>query len=94
MRSIVLIHGVLRGVGREAPCEMIVFKDTDPGARQPTYSRWSVLEAPPNLPDGFYTALCDDQEVPVRREGGLWLAEEPPMLPPVTPPVSLPRRAS
>lgn len=94
MRSIVLIDGVLRGMGREASCEMIVFKDTDPDTRHSTYSRWSVLEAPLSLPDGFYTAWCDGLRVPVRHEGGLWLAEEPPSAPPMTPPVSLPRRAS
>ncbi|HTV14377.1 MAG TPA: hypothetical protein VME68_06660 [Acidobacteriaceae bacterium] len=79
MRSIVLMDGVLRGMGREAHCEMIVFKDTDPDTRQPTYSRWSVLDAPRDLPDGLYTVWCDDQQVPVRCEGGLWIAVEPPL---------------
>jgi hypothetical protein len=79
MRSIVLIYGVLRGMGYEAGCEMVVIKDTHPDHRPPTYARWSVLDAPRDLPDGRYTAFCDDHPVPVRREGGLWLAEESPM---------------
>lgn len=81
-------------MGREAPCEMAAFKDTNPETQQSTYSRWSVLEAPHSLPDGFYTVYCDDQRVPVRCEGGLWLAEESPMAPPIAPPESLGRRAS
>jgi hypothetical protein len=80
MRSIVLINGVLRGMGFEADCEMVAIRVTYPDRQKPTYSRWSVLDAPCDLPDGLYTVFCDDDNaVPVRREGGLWLAEESPL---------------
>jgi hypothetical protein len=76
MRSVVLIHGVLRGMGHEAGCDMVAIKESQPDDRSPVYSRWSVLDAPRDLPDGRYTVLCEDRAIPVRREGGLWLAEE------------------
>jgi hypothetical protein len=79
MRSVVLIYGVLRGMGREAGCEMVAIRDKPPGSHRPRFSRWSVLDAPQDLPDGRYTVSFEDCMVPVRREGGLWLAEESPI---------------
>jgi hypothetical protein len=76
MRSVVLIYGVLRGMGCESGCEMVAIRDKRPDSPRPMYSRWSVLSAPSDLPDGCYTVSFEDFTVPVRREGGLWLAEE------------------
>ncbi|HTW47542.1 MAG TPA: hypothetical protein VMD92_06325 [Acidobacteriaceae bacterium] len=76
MRSVVLICGVLRGMGHEAGCEMVAIKDKPPDSPRPIYSRWSVIDAPRDLPDGRYTVSFENYTVPVRREGGLWLAEE------------------
>jgi hypothetical protein len=79
MRTVVLIYGVLRGMGFEADCEMVAIKNTHPDNHRPVYTRWSVLDAPRDLPDGRYTVFFDDNAIPVRREGGLWLADESPM---------------
>lgn len=79
MRSVVLIHGVLRGMGQEAGCDMVALCDTQPDRRRPVYSRWSVLDAPRNLPDGCYSVIFEGHTIPVRREGGLWLAEDAPL---------------
>jgi hypothetical protein len=79
MRSVVLIHGLLRGMGHEADCEMVAIRDTLSSSRPSVYTRWSVLDAPDDLPDGCYTVCFDGRAVPVRREGGLWLANEPPI---------------
>jgi hypothetical protein len=78
MRSVVLIHGLLRGMGREAPCEMIAMRDTSPD-RTPAYCRCSVVEAPEDLPDGEYTVSFLGEAVRVRRQGGLWLPGEDPL---------------
>lgn len=78
MRSVVLIHGILRGMTREADCDLVAFRETQPDGTSPVYSRWSVIDAPHDLPDGPYYVFFEGLSVPVRREYGLWLAEEPP----------------
>jgi hypothetical protein len=79
MRSVVLIHGVLRGMGREADCDMVAMKESQPDSRSPVYTRCSVLSAPHDLPDGRYSVYFEDRSVAVRRDQGLWLVEEPPI---------------
>jgi hypothetical protein len=79
MRSVVLIYGVLRGMGCEVGCEMVAIRDKPPGSPRPLYSSWSILDAPRDLPDGRYIVSFEDCMVPVRREGGLWLAEDSPI---------------
>jgi hypothetical protein len=66
-------------MGHEAGCDMVAFRESQPGNRTPVYTRWSVLDAPCDLPDGRYTAFCDDHAIAVRHESGLWLAEESPL---------------
>lgn len=75
MRSVVLIYGVLRGMGRESPCEMLALKEKHPESGKPMYSRCSVTRAASDLPDGDYTVSFRGGQVAVRREGGLWLAD-------------------
>ncbi len=74
MRSVVLIHGVLRGMGLESECEMLALKATDSESRSVTYSRCSVIQTASDLPDGEYTLTFAGTSVIARREGGLWLA--------------------
>lgn len=76
MRSVVLIHGLLRGMGREESCEMLAIKESDRGGGQPIYSRCGVIDAPPDLPDGDYTVSFNGYAVPAKREGGLWIPED------------------
>jgi hypothetical protein len=75
MRSVVLIHGVLRGMGQESNCEMLALKETDSLTRRTTYSRCSVIKADSDLPDGEYIVAFQSNTVSVRREGSLWLAD-------------------
>jgi hypothetical protein len=79
MRSVVLIYGKLRGMGRESGCEMVAIREKRPESPRPIFSRWSILSAPHDFPDGRYTVSFEDYVLPVRREGGLWLSEESPI---------------
>ena len=79
MRSVVLIHGVLRGMGQESACEMLALQETHPETRKPVYSRCSVINAPSGLPDGEYTVAFDVVVVAVHRQGGLWLPDGVPL---------------
>ncbi len=73
MRSVILIRGLLRGMNREAPCEMLAIQETQTGAANAVYSRCSVIDAPMDLPDGDYTVAFRGHAVPARKEGGLWV---------------------
>jgi len=59
-------------MGREAPCEMLALKETSESGSD-TYSRCSVIEAPPEMPDGLYTVAFGECAVAARKEAGLWL---------------------
>ena len=74
MRSVVLIHGVVRGMGHQSECEMLALKETDSVTRSTTYSRCSVIQVTLDLPDGDYVVAFQGNSVVARREGGLWLA--------------------
>ncbi len=65
------LPGVLRGIGLEAKCEIIVRKSTSPGTS--AYSEGFVLNAPPELPDGEYAVAFDHHTLRVTKERGLWL---------------------
>jgi len=73
MRSVVLIQGLLRGMGREALCELLAMKESQPETGANLYTRCSVIDAPWDLPDGDYTVTFFDCIVSARREGGLWV---------------------
>ncbi|HEY6446360.1 MAG TPA: hypothetical protein VIY53_07875 [Acidobacteriaceae bacterium] len=74
-RSVVLVHGRVHGMGREAACEMVALKETDPETHRAAYSRCSVISTAIDLPDGDYTVTFREGRAAVRREGGLWLAD-------------------
>jgi hypothetical protein len=75
MRSVVLIQGLLRGMGRETPCEMLAIRESQSGKNLPVYTRCSVIEAPIDLPDGDYTVTFNVYSVSARKEAGLWIPE-------------------
>ncbi len=75
MRSVVLIHGLLKGMGREVPCEMLAMKESVSGTSSAVYSRCSVIDAPQDLPDGDYTVVFNGSIVSARKEGGLWVPD-------------------
>lgn len=73
MRSVVLIHGLLTGMGHDEPCEMLAIKESGSGASQEVFSRCSVIDASQALPDGDYRVSFDGFSVSARKEGGLWV---------------------
>lgn len=67
------MSGVLKGMGREALCELLVWKATV--ANVPIYSQCRVVTAPLDLPDGEYALLFDGRSVPAIKQGGWWAME-------------------
>jgi|HubBroStandDraft_1064217.scaffolds.fasta_scaffold119300_2 hypothetical protein len=88
MRSVVLIRGLLKGMGRETPCDMLAMKDARSVTGPIAYSQCCVIDAPMDLPDGVYVVTFNGLVVAARKEGGLWLPEE------ATSPLQIEPRAS
>jgi hypothetical protein len=76
MRSVVLIHGLLQGNGRQEPCEMLAMRDATTASGPAVYSRCSVIDAPQDLTDGQYTVSFEGYIVPARKDAGLWIPDE------------------
>ena len=78
--TIVLVRGTLRGLGRQAECELLARRNQSPeldsdGNRRYTFTGWQVLTAPSDFPDGEYTATTTQGDlVPVVKTGALWVA--------------------
>lgn len=78
--TIVLVRGMLRGMGREAECELLARRNRSPepdadGVRRYSYTGWQVLQAPSDFPDGEYTVTTTHGDlVPVVKTGVLWVA--------------------
>jgi hypothetical protein len=75
MRTVVLIHGLLRGMGREELCEMLAMKESPSSAGPANFFRCSVIDAPHDLPDGTYSVSFSGYVVFARKEGGLWIPD-------------------
>ena len=79
MGSIVLVVGTIKGMGREADCEVLARKEDLPatanrGKWTYEYSQCSVLKAPSDLPDGAYAVMTSDgQTFSTNKHGGLCL---------------------
>lgn len=68
-----LVQGVLTGMGREAPCEILVWRDGRSNLRP--YSQFRVVDAPLDLPDGAYVVAFQDRAFPTKKERGWWVVE-------------------
>lgn len=75
MRSVVLIRGLLKGMEREALCEMLAMRESASETSPAVYSQCCVIAALPDVPDGLYTVSFSGFVVSARKEGGLWLPE-------------------
>ncbi len=73
MRFAVLMNGILRGMGREAACELLATKTVVPEASSPVYSHCAIIEAPSDLPDGDYELEFSSEVAIVRLQHGSWL---------------------
>lgn len=65
------IEGLLRGMGREARCELMAWRETSSTGR--VYMRCSITRAPANLPDGSYQLFFAGHRVTTRKWEGHWL---------------------
>lgn len=70
-----LLKGRLRGMGREASCEVMSKRQAPAGMGKGKqgYSELRIMDAPGNFPDGDYVLYLDPIMVSVRRRGGEWL---------------------
>jgi hypothetical protein len=73
MRFAVLCKGILRGMGREASCELLATKTVVPEAVSAVYSHCAVIEAPRDLPDGDYEVEFAGEVAVVTLRGGSWM---------------------
>ncbi|MFY9748796.1 MAG: hypothetical protein WA891_07745 [Acidobacteriaceae bacterium] len=94
MRSVVLIRGLLKGMGREAPCDMLAMKDATSETGPAVYSQCCVIDAPFDVPDGVYAVAFNGYVVAARKEGGLWLPEDATSSLQIEPRASRPRGSS
>lgn len=72
MTLALIVQGELEGMGHSIRCEVMTWK----GAGQ-TYSRFRVIEASPNLPDGRYTLTLNGRAYPTQKHNGRWAMEVP-----------------
>ena len=75
---IVLLHGYVRGMRRDAECDILARKvsvaaKTRPGSPDYTYSDCAIIDAPADLPDGEYMVSFDRHTVAATKERGFWV---------------------
>lgn len=79
--SIVLLSGMLRGMGREAQCEILARRLNTASHNSPhstdRYLECSVLTAPRDLPDGDYLAYFDGHSLVATLARGVWSSRGP-----------------
>lgn len=70
-----LLKGRLRGMGREALCEVMAKRQAPAGKGkgEQGYSELRIMGAPGNFPDGDYVLHIDPIMLSIRRRGGEWL---------------------
>lgn len=79
MSMIVLVRGSLKGMGREAECEVVAMKRTIVNTRdsrehfEEVYTEFGIVDAPADLPDGAYTVCVGKQTFRSTLRHGLWL---------------------
>lgn len=77
MGSLVLLHALLKGMGREVECEVIARRSLMGIATEVSsltvYSDCRILTTPSDLPDGEYAVHLNSQIIPVLRRRGQWL---------------------
>ena len=54
---------------------MLAMRDAATASGLAVYSRCSVIDAPPDLPDGEYTVSFDGYIVLARKDAGLWVPD-------------------
>jgi hypothetical protein len=76
--TLVLLHGIVRGMGQEAEIEVLTRRVQDHNASGVLpvfkYADCTVIGGPAELPDGDYIASFSDHSAVVTRRNGLWLS--------------------
>ncbi len=71
----VILHGTVRGEGREAACRISATRVSLPGAPGVSETTgWSMLDVSEPLPDGNYEVFADGKRDQVRLVNGRWLS--------------------
>lgn len=68
-----LVQGVLTGMGREVKCEVLAWQDYR--LKLHPYSRFRVISAPLDLPDGAYMVTFSSRTFSTKKERGWWVME-------------------
>ena len=71
VKGVVRVQGVLRGMGCEADCRLLTWKETSTKGR--VFTRCRILDDPPSLPDGPYRIFFAGYSVPTRKFEGSWM---------------------
>lgn len=66
-----IVHAVLKGMGQQAECRLMVTRTDLSLASGSTYTRCAILEAP-DLPDGYYEAGFHGYSAFLHRANGCW----------------------
>jgi hypothetical protein len=81
--SVVLLRASLRGMNRQAECDVLARKlsqnplNATSHVGTPAYSECSIISAPADLPDGDYRLIFEGHVVTTRKEHGVWIMLEP-----------------
>ena len=73
MQVSILLKGRLRGMGREALCDVMAKKNSSFTKASEGYAISRIMDAPDDLPDGDYVLHVDSRMLSVRRRKREWL---------------------
>ena len=76
IREAVLVGGVLRGMGCEAPCTVIAVKISLPTLDDWEYVSADVVQAPYELPAGDYEVSFEGRRLKVHKTAHGWTSEQ------------------
>ena len=71
MQTVVRVHGVLKGLDREANCVVTTWKERSSSGR--VYTRCRIVDEPGDMPEGPYTLTFAGYTVPTRKFDGCWM---------------------
>jgi len=67
-----IVKAILKGMGQEADCRLMVTRSELHTPGGPAYTHCAVLEAPGYLPDGYYEAAFLGHNAFLHRANGCW----------------------
>jgi len=67
-----MMSGVLRGMGRQAKCQVLATKSVVDDLTPPTYAHCSIMDAPSDMPEGDYELEFEHEVAVVRLQDRSW----------------------